>query len=188
MTEVDPADRGLVSQVVAVVKDLFFVARIRETARGAGVPLSFARSPSELETALSGPVALVLMDLTTPNWDYAAFFETIDRVSPRPVVVAYTTHVLAGVTKPWHRRCDRVVTKETLTAELAQILKSAGGPSARDTGRSMAASGADPTVGPRAAVSANPRAVSADPPEGGGRPGATIRAPVAGPTPVGDER
>jgi CheY-like chemotaxis protein len=116
------------SQVVAVVKDLFFVARIRETARGAGVALSFARSPADLETALAGPVALVLMDLTMPDWDYDALLATIDRVAPRPPVLAYTTHVLAGVTKPWHPRCDRVVTKETLTAELGQILRSAGSP------------------------------------------------------------
>jgi CheY-like chemotaxis protein len=113
------------SQVVAVVKDLFFVARIRETARGAGVPLAFARSAAELEAALAGPVALVLMDLTMSDWDYGAFFATIDRLTPRPRVLAYTTHVLAGATKPWHGRCDRVVTKETLTEELGQILRSA---------------------------------------------------------------
>ena len=32
-------------KVVAVVRDLFFVARIRETARLVGTPLSFARTP-----------------------------------------------------------------------------------------------------------------------------------------------
>jgi hypothetical protein len=36
------------SRVVAVVRDLFFVARIRETARLAGVPLEFARTPEDL--------------------------------------------------------------------------------------------------------------------------------------------
>jgi CheY-like chemotaxis protein len=113
------------SPVVAVVKDLFFVARIRETARGAGVPLAFARSPDELEAALDGSVGLVLMDLTMPNWDYDALFTAIGRAQPRPTVLAYTTHVLAGVTKPWHARCDRVVTKETLTVELGQILRNA---------------------------------------------------------------
>jgi CheY-like chemotaxis protein len=169
MTENEAAGREAMSQVVAVVKDLFFVARIRETARGAGVPLSFARSPGELETALASPVALVLMDLTMSNWDYSAFFETIARVRPRPAVVAYTTHVLAGVTKPWHGRCDRVVTKETLTEELAQILRSAGRPSAES---------AEPP-GPRGDVPADLR---------DSEPGAAVRTPVVGPTPIGDER
>ena len=46
--------------VLAVVRDLFFVARIRETARLAGVPLAFARSVEELEAALpSGSSAAV---------------------------------------------------------------------------------------------------------------------------------
>jgi hypothetical protein len=37
-------------------------------------------------------------------------------------VLAFTTHGLAATTKPWHARCDRVVTKETLTAELPEML------------------------------------------------------------------
>jgi hypothetical protein len=117
------ADPG---RVVAVVRDLFFVARIRETARLLGVPLSFARTPADLETALgSEPVSLVLVDLTTRDWDYAAFFDAIASAVPRPSVLGYTTHVLAGETKPFHARCDRVVTKETLTQELSDILRGA---------------------------------------------------------------
>ena len=39
-----------------------------------------------------------------------------------PPVLAFTTHALAKQTQPWHARCDRVVTKETLTAELPTFL------------------------------------------------------------------
>jgi DNA-binding response OmpR family regulator len=111
---------------VAVVKDLFFVARIRETARLAGVPLGFARTPEELGSALavSSP-ALVLLDLTTPGWDYEALFAEVERTHPRPPITAFTTHALAHRTKVWHGRCDRVVTKETLTRELGDMLKGA---------------------------------------------------------------
>ena len=38
-------------------------------------------------------------------------------------MLGYTTHVLARQTQPLHERCDRVVTKETLTQELPQILR-----------------------------------------------------------------
>ena len=62
-------------RVVAAVQDLFFVARIRETARQAGVPLDFARTPEALSAALAaGGVSLVLVDLTTRGWDYDALF------------------------------------------------------------------------------------------------------------------
>jgi len=110
-------------RVIAAVKDLFFVARIRETARLAGTPLVFARSPEELATALSGETSLVLMDLTTPGWDYAAMFGALEGRQPRVPVLGFTTHVLAAQTKPLHGRCDRVVTRETLTQELGSILQ-----------------------------------------------------------------
>jgi hypothetical protein len=106
--------------VLAIVKDLFFVARIRETARLAGVPLVFARTPEELTAALAGHPRLALLDLTG-GFDYGQVFEALER-APRPPVLAFTTHALAKQTQPWHARCDRVVTKETLTAELPSLL------------------------------------------------------------------
>jgi hypothetical protein len=105
--------------VVAVVKDLFFVARIRETARLAGVPLTFARTPKDLADSVAAKPRMVLIDLTG-GFDYEAIFSALGEA--RPPVLAYTTHVLAGQTQPWHARCDRVVTKETLTAELPALL------------------------------------------------------------------
>jgi hypothetical protein len=38
-------------------------------------------------------------------------------------VLAFTTHALARDTQRWHARCERVVTKETLTHELARLLQ-----------------------------------------------------------------
>jgi hypothetical protein len=42
-------------------------------------------------------------------------------------VLAFTTHALARQTQPWHARCQRVVTKETLSQELASLLRRGGG-------------------------------------------------------------
>ena len=109
------------AQVVAVVRDLFFVARIRETARLAGVPLAFARTPAELGAALAGGPRLVLVDLTG-GLDYEGLFAALP-AGARPEVVAFTTHAMARETEPWHARCDRVVTKETLTRELPRLLR-----------------------------------------------------------------
>jgi hypothetical protein len=110
------------ARVVAVVKDLFFVARIRETARLTGVPLLFARTPEELSAALAEPARFVLLDLTAA-FDYGRLFAVVEGASPRPPVLAFTTHALAAATKPLHERCTRVVTKETLTQELPSLLK-----------------------------------------------------------------
>lgn len=111
-------------RAVAVVRDLFFVARIRETARLAGTPLTFARTPAEITTALAGaePPALVILDLTPRDWDYDAIFAAL-AAAPEVPVLGFTTHALARTTQPLHARCRRVVTKETLTQELPALLQ-----------------------------------------------------------------
>ncbi len=110
--------------VLAVVKDLFFVVRIRETARLTGTPVEFCRSLNDLKARLESGTApgLVILDLTAQGWDYAAFFALLEAQVPRPPILAFTTHALARTTQPWHPRCDRVVTKETFTQELPDLL------------------------------------------------------------------
>jgi len=110
-------------RAVAVVKDLFFVARIKETARMVGTPLAFARTPDELAAALADAPDLVIIDLTSGGLDYERFFAAIDGSAQRPSVLGFTTHVLARETQPLHARCTRVVTKEALTRELPELLK-----------------------------------------------------------------
>ena len=106
--------------VVAVVKDLFFVARIRETARLAGVPLTFARTVDEVRTAVAGAPRFLLLDLTA-GLDYEAILGAAGAAGV--AVLGFTTHALARQTQAWHARCERVVTKETLTAELPTLLR-----------------------------------------------------------------
>ncbi len=111
-------------KVVAVVKDLFFVARIRETARLVGTELIFARTPEELATGLEGEKpSLVIIDLTANGWEYEAFFSRLEEKAPGVPLLGFTTHALARQTQPLHARCARVVTKETLTQELSTILR-----------------------------------------------------------------
>jgi len=103
-----------------VVKDLFFVARIRETARLAAVPLTMARNPEDVEAAMAARPRFALLDLTG-DFDYERIFRALEAAGIP--VLAFTTHALARQTQPWHRRCARVVTKETLTAELPTLLR-----------------------------------------------------------------
>jgi len=118
-TEPDQAADGE-APVLAVVSDLFFVARIRETGRLAGVRVEFARTPEQIEAALGRRPRLVMIDLTA-GYDYERLFAALG--GARPPVLGYTTHALGRQTQPWHARCDRVVTKETLTQELPRLLK-----------------------------------------------------------------
>ena len=111
-------------KVLVVCKDLFFTARIGETARLTGTSVAFARSTTELLAKLGeAPSDLLILDLTTQGWDYDAIFAALERQEPRVPILAFTTHALARTTQPYHRRCDRVVTKETFTQELPLILR-----------------------------------------------------------------
>jgi CheY-like chemotaxis protein len=111
-------------RVVAVVQDLFFAARFRETARLVGAALTTVDTPEALEGALQGDLpGLVILDLTTPGWDYARLFGVVEARAPAVPVLGFTTHALARQTQPLHGRCARVLTKETLTRELPEILK-----------------------------------------------------------------
>ncbi len=117
--------KAVAKKVLVVTKDLFFTARIRETARLTGTTAEFARSKDDLEARLaSGPPDLLIVDLTIQGWDYTTIFAALERQEVRAPILAFTTHVLAKSTQPYHGRCDRVVTKETFTQELPQILKS----------------------------------------------------------------
>ncbi len=119
MPEVAGTGEGPESRVLAVVKDLFFVARIRETARLAHVALTFTRTLEELESGLPH-ARFVLLDLTG-GFDYERMLAAAEAAGVP--VLAFTTHALARETQPWHARCERVVTKETLTQELPRLLQ-----------------------------------------------------------------
>jgi hypothetical protein len=109
--------------VVAHVRDLLFSSRIGDTARRLGYRFRAARSLDDLRAALDPPPALVMIDLTSSDLDPDAALRAIDAAGRPAPVVGWSTHVLWKVSKPLHDRFDRVVTRETLTAELPELLR-----------------------------------------------------------------
>jgi CheY-like chemotaxis protein len=105
------------------VRDLLFSSRIAETARRLGYPFQAARSLDDLRAALTGRPGLVMLDLTADGLDLDAALREIEAAGHPAPVLGWTTHVLWKTTKPFHDRCDRVVTRETLTAELPELLR-----------------------------------------------------------------
>ena len=87
-----------------------------------GATVIFVRDPEALGRELDTAPDLALLDLTTEGWDYEALFARIEARAARVPVLGFTTHVLARQTLPLHPRCDRVVTRETLTQDLGRIL------------------------------------------------------------------
>jgi CheY-like chemotaxis protein len=131
--------------IVAHVRDLLFSSRIGETARRLGYRFRAARSLDDLRAALESQPALVMIDLTSADLDPDAALREIDAAGRHAPVLGWSTHALWKTSKPLHDRFDRVVTRETLTAELPEILRqfveagsspgrAAGGDSSRRVG------------------------------------------------------
>jgi hypothetical protein len=109
--------------IVAHVQDLLFSSRIAETARRLGYPFRAARSLEDLRAALDGHPGLVMLDLTASGLDIDAALRAVEDAGRPAPVLGWTTHVLWKTTKPFHDRCDRVVTREQLTEELPDLLR-----------------------------------------------------------------
>jgi bacterioferritin (cytochrome b1) len=108
---------------VAHVGDLLFSSRISETARRLGYRFRATRALPDLRAALEGRPALVMLDLTASSLDPDAALREIEAAGRPAPVLGWTTHVLWKTTKTYHDRCDRVVTRETLTEELPELLR-----------------------------------------------------------------
>ncbi len=114
---------GATVTVVAHVRDLLFSSRIAETARRLGYGFRAARSLDDFRTALADRPALVMLDLTDSGLDMDAALREIEAAGRPAPVLGWSTHVLWKTTRPLHDRCDRVVTREALTAELPELLR-----------------------------------------------------------------
>jgi CheY-like chemotaxis protein len=112
--------------ILALVTDLFFTLKIGDTAKSVGLPIQFAGSAEEfLDSFQKTRPALVIADLTLNGIDIAALFEelAVDAHQATVPILGYTTHADWKRTGPLHDRCTKVVTKDTLSRSLAELMQ-----------------------------------------------------------------
>jgi CheY-like chemotaxis protein len=112
--------------VLALVDDLFFTLKIGDTAKHLGLPIRFAASAPEFFGRLTSTrPALVIVDLTLTGMDMAGFFTRLtgDLAQASVPILGYTTHADWKRTAPLHDRCTKVVTKDTLSRSLAELIQ-----------------------------------------------------------------
>jgi hypothetical protein len=131
--------------IVAWVRDLLFSSRIGETARRLGYGFRAARSVEDLRGALADGPALVMLDLGGGGAEVEAALGEIEAAGRPAPLLGWTTHVLWKASRPHHARCDRVVTRETLTEQLPELLR---GYVERGGGREDAPGGPAPAAEP----------------------------------------
>ena len=117
------------TRVVAVIDDVFFLAKVQGTARQAGVALKTVKASAfDLATLRAEIPALVLIDLESTS---ANPVELISRLKsgeglPDVPVVAFGRHVHADKLEAAEKAgADRVLPRSEFVTQLADILRDA---------------------------------------------------------------
>jgi len=116
------------SQVIALVDDLLFLSRIRETARGAGVDVRAVRDGGSLIASArdGGRLVLVDADSTRLPWADALGALRSDPSLASLPVVAFLSHVHAERAEVARAAgCNRVLPRRAFVQELPRLLAAA---------------------------------------------------------------
>jgi CheY-like chemotaxis protein len=111
-------------RVVAVVPDLFFAARIAETARASGVTLETIDAARALERCREAPPDLVILDLHGAGDPLALARALKADAAARSVrIVGFYSHVDAALrAAALAAGVDEALPRSAFTARLAQLL------------------------------------------------------------------
>ena len=112
--------------ILALVNDLFFTVKIEDTAKHLGLPIAFATSAQAFSDELRHTrPALVIADLTLAGMDLAALLAPLTAKAQQVAVpvLGYTTHADWKHTAPLHAKCTKVVTKDTLSRRLPDLIR-----------------------------------------------------------------
>lgn len=111
------------AQILALVDDIFFQAKILETARQLGVDLRICATPEALlaEAAKASP-RLVVVDLHARSRPLEAISE-LKSIVPEIRIVAFLSHVAVELAdKARAAGCREVLPRSKFTRELATLL------------------------------------------------------------------
>ncbi|HYM77105.1 MAG TPA: response regulator [Candidatus Dormibacteraeota bacterium] len=114
------------AQILALVDDIFFQAKMQETARKLGVELKIAGTGDALVAAVTdAPPALILVDLNARQGPLAAL-EKLHAAGNQIPVIAFLSHVQVELAERARAAgCAQVLPRSKFTQELAAILQSA---------------------------------------------------------------
>jgi DNA-binding NarL/FixJ family response regulator len=119
------------STLVALVDDLFFGSRIRETARSLGVGCELVKDPATLvERAAEADARLVIVDMSLRRGDPAAAVRALksdERTRAAEVVGYLFDSDDERIRAARAAGCDRVLSRGGLTQRLAEIVRGAAG-------------------------------------------------------------
>jgi hypothetical protein len=117
------------ADVIALIDDLFFLMKVRETAKLSGTSLDICSSGGALlKIASANPTALVIVDLNARQGALEAIeqlYHSDGLASPRRVI-AFLSHVQTDLAERARTAgCQEVMARSTFTQRLGEILRGA---------------------------------------------------------------
>lgn len=113
-------------KILAVLDDLFFMVKINESAKQAGLPIEFLKTETDvLERAKAHP-ALIIFDLNYQGVDALKLVQTLkaDAGTKGISLIGYLSHVQGELKlKAQEAGCNAVMPRSAFSQNLPQILK-----------------------------------------------------------------
>ncbi len=112
--------------VVALITDLFFVAKVKGTADGLGVPLVVVRQVEALRLELQAGARLVLIDLNVAGVDVCGAIRVCKERPQPPQVIGFLSHVQTELAEAARAAgADLVLPRSRFTEQLPTLLQAA---------------------------------------------------------------
>ena len=122
------------TRIFAFVDDLFFMAKIQETARKMNVKVEFVKTPEDLNVRLGengdDKPSLIIFDLNNAaSKPLSTIPKLRSKLKKRTNIIGFLSHVQGELKlKAQEAGCDMVVPRSAFSQNLAQILRRHGGP------------------------------------------------------------
>ena len=114
--------------VVAAVSDLFFAAKISETAKQVGVAVEFANPPQAL-LERAEPAELVIIDLNAAGVDAVGLVGKLKAEGKfrQTRIIGFVRHEMTPLIEAAREAgCDQVLTRNAFSKDLPEILRTRG--------------------------------------------------------------
>lgn len=113
-------------KIVALVPDLFFAAKIGETAKQVGAEIEFARSQEDLIQCVRSRPALIVLDLNSEGLDTVAIIERLkaDGQARQLPLVGFVRHEMSALISSARKAgCEQVLSRNAFAKHLPEILR-----------------------------------------------------------------
>jgi len=122
------------SRIFAFVDDLFFLAKIQETARKLNVKVEFMKNEKDLAERMKengeGPPSLLIFDLNNANAKPLSMIPKLKaKLKKGTSIIGFLSHVQGDLKQKAHEAgCDMVLPRSAFSQNLPQLLRRHGAP------------------------------------------------------------